>query len=75
MTSGPARDNSKALAAFMTAKAEIDIMLERLQGLSDEHFNASPDDINWADVATLVHYASQLREINDSAFGEGEYAE
>jgi len=75
MTNRPARDNSKALAAFMAAKAGIDIMLERLQGLSDEHFNANPDDINWGDVATLDHYASQLREITDSAFGEGEYAE
>jgi len=75
MTSQPARDNSRALAAFMTAKAEIDIMLERLKGLSDEHFNANPDEINWGDVATLDHTASQLREISDSAFGEGEYAE
>jgi hypothetical protein len=75
MTNRPARDNSKALAAFMARKAEIDTMLARLQALSDDHFNASPDDIHWGDVGTLAHYATKLREITDSAFGEGEYAD
>ncbi len=75
MTTLPAKDNSKALAAFMTRKIEIDIMLARLQGLSDDHFNVSPDDIHWGDVGTLAHYATKLREIADSAFGEGEYVE
>ncbi len=74
MTNRPARDNSKALAAFMARKAEIDAMLARLQGLSDEHFNASPDDINWGDVGTLTHYVTKLREITDSAFHEGAQA-
>jgi len=75
MTTRPGRDNSKALAAFIARKAEIDTMLARLQGLSDKHFNASPDEINWADVGTLANYANKLREITDSAFHEGEYAE
>ena len=74
-TNRPTKDNSKALAAFMARKAEIDAMLARLQGLSDDHFNASPDEINWADVGTLTHYAAKLREITDNAFCEGEYAE
>jgi hypothetical protein len=74
MTNRPAKDNSEAPAAFMVRKVEIDTMLERLQGLSDDHFNASPDDINWGDVGTLAHYATKLREITDSAFREGEYA-
>jgi hypothetical protein len=75
MTNRPAKDNSKAIAAFMARKAEIDGMLARLQCLSDEHFDASPEDINWGDVGTLAHYATKLREITDSAFHEGEYAE
>ncbi|MCF6283622.1 MAG: hypothetical protein L3K26_00300 [Candidatus Hydrogenedentes bacterium] len=75
MTTRPARDNSKALAAFMARKAEIDTMLARLQGLSDDHFNTSPDEIDWGDVGTLAHYATKLRGITDSAFHEGEYAE
>ncbi len=69
------RDNSKALAAFTEAKADIDTLLARLQGLSDDHFNTSPDEINWGDVGTLAHYATKLREITDNAFCEGEYAE
>ena len=64
-----------ALAAFIAKKAEIDAMLERLAALSDAHFNASPDAVNWGHVGTLEHYASLLRQITDSAFGEGEYAE
>lgn len=50
-------------------------MLTRLQVLSDDHFKAHPDEINWGDVGTLEHYASQLKSITDSAFNEGEYAE
>jgi hypothetical protein len=75
MANRPTKDNSKALAAFMARKAEIDTMLARLQGLSDEHFNANPDEINWGDVGTLAHYATKLREITDGAFGEGEHAD
>ena len=75
MTNRPARDNSKTLAAFMARKAEIDDMLARLQTLSDEHFNANPDDIHWGHVGDLADMATKLREISDRAFGEGEYAE
>ncbi len=67
--------NDKALSAFMTAKAEIDTMLARLQALSADQFNAHADEINWGHVGTLTHYASLLRQITDSAFNEGEHAE
>ena len=69
------RSNDKALAAFMTRKAEIDTMLARLQGLSDEHFEASPDEIHWGHVGDLADISKNLREICDRAFQEGEYAE
>lgn len=65
----------KAIDAFIAAKLQIDDMLERLKALSDDHFNTNPDEINWADVGTLDHYRAKLREICDSAFHEGEYAE
>ena len=68
------RDNTKAIDAFLTRKAEIDTMLSRLQALSDEHFNVSPDDIHWAHVGTLDHYAELLKRIADAAFKEGEHA-
>ena len=64
-----------ALSAFIAKKAEIDAMLARLQALSDDHFDAHPDEINWGHVGTLEHYASLLTRITDMAFSEGEHAE
>ena len=69
------RNNDKALAAFMSRRAEIDTMLARLQTLSDEHFNANPDEIHWGRAGDLADMAKNLREICDRAFQEGEYAE
>jgi hypothetical protein len=69
-----APDNSKALKAFIAKKAEIDAQLERLKALSDEHFNAHPDEIHWGHVGDLHRYAELLRQITDAAFKEGEYA-
>ena len=37
------RNKQAALDAFIGKKAEIDAMLARLQGLSDDHFNCHPD--------------------------------
>ena len=70
-----ATDNSKALDAFIAAKFEIDAMLERLAVLSADHFETPPDEVNWGHVGTLNHYRDRLREITDSAFGEGKHAE
>ena len=69
------RNKEAALAAFIGKKAEIDEMLARLQTLSDDHFNAHPDEINWGHVGTLNHDRAKLREITDMAFNEGEHAE
>lgn len=67
--------NDKALAAFVAAKAEIDARLERLKSLSDDHFNANPDEIHWGHVGDLKRYANLLREMTDIAFSEGECAD
>ncbi len=75
MTTRRATDNAKALAAFVSAKFEIDAMLDRLAGLGGSHFDTHPDAINWGDVGTLNHYASLPRQITDSAFKEGEHAD
>jgi len=69
------RNREAALNAFIGKKAEIDEMLARLQALSDDHFNAHPDEVNWGHVGTLEHYVSLLKRITDSAFGEGKHAE
>ena len=75
MTRRATATNDKALDAFIAAKTEIDVMLERLAALSADHFETSPDEIHWGHVGTLNHYRAKLREITDSAFKEGEYAE
>ncbi len=67
-------DTPRAIDAFIARKAEIDAMLARLASLSDEHFNASPDQINWGHVGTLAHYAELLTRVTDAAFSEGECA-
>ena len=68
------RTNDAALAAFISAKTEIDTMLERLAALSADHFECSPEDVNWAHVGTLEYYRARLREVTDMAFREGEHA-
>lgn len=68
-TSQTARD------AFIARKAEIDEQLARLQALSDEHFNLTPDSIYWGHVGDLGRYAGLLKKITDAAFKEGEHAE
>ena len=68
------RNRPTALDAFVSRKAEIDAMLERLQGLSAEHFYTGPDTITWGHVETLEHYAGLLQQMCDSAFQEGEHA-
>ncbi len=74
MTTRRAADNTKALDAFITAKLQIDALLDRLKTLNADHFETSPDEINWGHVGTLNHYASLLRAITDAAFKEGENA-
>ena len=68
------KSNDDALAAFVARKTEIDAMLTRLQALSDDHVNYSPDDIGWDHVGTLGYYAELLKRVTDSAFKEGEHA-
>lgn len=67
-------NREEALATFIAVKDEIDGMLARLTALSADHFNASPDDVNWGDVGTLSFYRDKLREITGAAFREGEHA-
>jgi len=68
------KSNDDALAAFVARKNEIDGMLTRLQALSNDHFNYSPDEIDWGHVGTLGYYAELLKGVTDSAFKEGEHA-
>jgi hypothetical protein len=62
------KSKEEALATFVSKKAEIDEALSRLQALSDDHFNYSPDEITWCHVGTLGYYAELLKRITDMAF-------
>jgi hypothetical protein len=64
-----------ALATFVAKKAEIDAMLARLTALSADHFETSPEEIDWGHVGTLSHYPSLLRQITDIVFKEAGHAE
>ena len=59
------KTNDAALAVFISAKTELDEMLERLAGLSANHFECSPENVNWGHVGTLEHYRARIREILD----------
>ncbi len=67
-------ENAAAVDGFLATKFEIDALLARLQALSDDHFNASPDTVDWGHVGTLNQYCTRLREITDMAFAEGDHA-
>lgn len=69
------RNRAAAVSAFIAKKAEIDAMLSLSAALSADHFNASPEEVTWGHVGTLENYASQLRQISDAAFQEGEHAQ
>jgi hypothetical protein len=69
------KTNDAALAAFTSAKIEIDAMLERLAALSADHFECSPEEVNYGHVGTLEHYRARIREITEMAFREGEHTD
>ena len=66
--------NDQALAAFVTRKAEIDAMLERLAAFSGDHFGVAPEEVSWGDVANLGYVIERLRHASDFIFPEGECA-
>ena len=68
-------DNSRALETFAELTALIKNHLDRLQGAADNHFDLAPEEINWGHVGDLNHYADLLKNLTDSVFQEGEYAE
>ena len=68
------RNNDTAMQAFLAANSDIDALLDRLKALSEDHFEARPEEVHWGHVGTLQRYQARLREIADMAFNEGEHA-
>lgn len=66
-------NHENAQSAFIAKKAEIDVILSRLQKLSADHFEVDPDKVDWGDVGTIAHVLDYLQEANDFIFHEGEY--
>jgi hypothetical protein len=60
------RNREAALAAFIGKKVEIDEMLARLQALSDDHFNAHPDEVNWGHVIRHFERATGAFNLADA---------
>jgi hypothetical protein len=56
------KTNDAALDGFIAAKTEIDAMLARLVAHSADHFDYSPEELNWGHVGRLDHYRARLRE-------------
>lgn len=52
------------LAAFVTAKAEIDAHLARLAATSADHFNMAPDEVRWGNVTVLHDTLAALRALH-----------
>ncbi len=67
-------NHENAQSAFIAKKAEIDVVLARLQKLSADHFELDPDKVDWGDVGTIGHVLDYLQEASDFIFHEGEYA-
>jgi hypothetical protein len=63
-----------ALEAFLAAKAGIDRNLARLKALSDDHFEADPEALNWGHVGDLQRLLAGLQDLTDRVGREGEYA-
>jgi hypothetical protein len=62
------KTDDAALATFVAGKAEIEAELDCIRA-------ASPEDVSWGHVGTLVHYRARLREITDMALRGGERAD
>ena len=55
------RTNERALDAFMAAKGDFDDLLDRLSGMSRDHFAVDPERVDWGHVGTLRERVNQLR--------------
>ncbi|MFC0202062.1 hypothetical protein [Paracoccus rhizosphaerae] len=55
-------ENERAVSAFISRKAELDGLLERLAAQSADHFGVSPDDVHWGHVGNVADAILLLRQ-------------
>ena len=75
MTHPKSHHPDAVLDTFVGNLTEISAILARLQSAVDDHLGIAPESVNWGHVGDTAQIASQLREIRDRLFHEGEYAE
>ena len=61
------KDNTNAIMQFITAKGNIEALLENLTGIVNDHLGYSPDDINWSHVGTMAAIQHALTEVAEMA--------
>ena len=66
--------NEAVAAEWLKKRARIGEVLKRLSDKCEDHFDADPEEITWADYGSLAHIERQLQEISDQVFQEGGYA-
>ena len=68
------KSNDAPLQKWINRKHKIDELLTRLQDLSGDQFNLSPDQIHYGHVGDLALIETELQAIVDRCFKEGEHA-
>lgn len=68
-------NQQRACDRFIEHTARIDAILKRLQGACDDHFGTHPEEINWGDTGFIADIVSDLEDISDRVFKEGEYSQ
>jgi hypothetical protein len=71
-----AKDSRTTLDAYIEHHAATLALLERITTAVTNHDvpGTDPEHVNWGHVGSLAHWHSQLQEIADSMFNEGEHA-
>jgi len=73
MTHPKSHHPDAVLDTFVGNLTEISAILARLQSAVDDHMGIAPERVNWGHVGDTAQIASQLREIRDRLFHEGEH--
>jgi hypothetical protein len=66
--------NDKAIEAYAAHVELVRKIAARILEHAENYLGASPEEITWAKVGSAEHFATELLEISDAMFGEGEHA-
>jgi len=61
-----AKNNEKALNAFISKIGEINDRLELLRRYADNHMECDPEEVNWGHVGSASHFLELLNELIDT---------